>query len=251
MLKNEKYIGNLVFNKSSFKLHKEYVRNLPENWVICNNAFPAVVPEELFRAAIKERARRFFRYTREQLIDILQRIYAKHGHITHRLIENDRAAPHVGRIKYHFGTMRKALAAAGIKRQIGDSFLDTRTHLYTLRAEIVSQVQSLILQAGGYSVPGNAPYTLLINSEIVVSIRTIRCDHELKYDYYRWRIPKRMALDVDFVFFAQMDLSNIAIIRYFLFAREIFSKDIAFTKRSVHRYAQHSRERLAEFFLGE
>jgi len=251
MLKNEKYIGNLVFNKSSFKLHKEYVRNVPENWVICNNAFPAVVPEELFRAAIKERARRFFRYTREQLIDILQRIYAKHGQITHRLIENDCAAPNVGRIKYHFGTIRAALAAAGIPRKTNDSFFDTRNRLYALRGQMVSQMQSLIVQAGGNSVPGNAPYTLLINNKIAVSVRTIRCDHELKYDYYRWRIPKRMSLDVDFVFFAQMDMSNMAIIRYFLFARELFSKDIAFTHRSVHKYAQYGRERLAEFFLGD
>jgi len=116
---------------------------------------------------------------------------------------------------------------------------------------MVSQMQSLIVQAGGHSIPGNTPYTLLINNKIAVSVRTIRCDHELKYDYYRWRIPKRMSLDVDFVFFAQMDMSNMAITRYFLFARELFSKDIAFTHRSVHKYAQYGRERLAEFFLGD
>ena len=56
MLKNEKYIGNLIFNKASFKLRHTAVRNPVEEWVRCDGAFPGIVPLALFRSAQLERS---------------------------------------------------------------------------------------------------------------------------------------------------------------------------------------------------
>ena len=33
LLSNEKYIGNNIWNRNSFKLKKQHVRNTPDNWV--------------------------------------------------------------------------------------------------------------------------------------------------------------------------------------------------------------------------
>jgi Recombinase. len=59
---NEKYVGNNVFNRVSFKLKKRRVRNPPDMLVRTAGAFEAIVPPDLFvRAAtlIEERSRRF------------------------------------------------------------------------------------------------------------------------------------------------------------------------------------------------
>src|SRR5688572_4480998 len=48
LLINEKYIGNNVYNRVSFKLKEKRVRNPPEMWVRSNGVFEPVVPFDLF-----------------------------------------------------------------------------------------------------------------------------------------------------------------------------------------------------------
>ena len=51
ILINEKYIGNIVWNRSSFKLKKRRVRNDPEAWVRAEGVFEGIVDPDLFAAA--------------------------------------------------------------------------------------------------------------------------------------------------------------------------------------------------------
>lgn len=51
MLINEKYIGNNVWNRRSFKLKEKRVRNPPDLWLRAEGAFEAIFEEGLFRAA--------------------------------------------------------------------------------------------------------------------------------------------------------------------------------------------------------
>ena len=61
VLTNEKYIGNNVYNRRSFKLKKKHVHNPPEMWIRKEGAFEGIVPLETFLAAqeiLTERSRR-------------------------------------------------------------------------------------------------------------------------------------------------------------------------------------------------
>jgi DNA invertase Pin-like site-specific DNA recombinase len=51
VLINEKYVGNNVWNRSSFKLKRKHVLNNPEMWIRSNGAFDAIVDRQLFDAA--------------------------------------------------------------------------------------------------------------------------------------------------------------------------------------------------------
>src|ERR1700730_10667095 len=51
VLINEKYIGNNVWNRGSFKLKKKRVRNSPEMWIRADGAFEPIVDRSLFDAA--------------------------------------------------------------------------------------------------------------------------------------------------------------------------------------------------------
>ena len=62
ILTNEKYIGNSVYHRTSFKLKRKHVLNPPEMWIRADKAFPAVVDPEHFaqvQEAILARARRY------------------------------------------------------------------------------------------------------------------------------------------------------------------------------------------------
>src|SRR5260370_139153 len=61
VLTNEKYIGNNIFNRVSYKLKERRVRNPPERWVRAEGVFEAIVPNATFaeaREIIQARARR-------------------------------------------------------------------------------------------------------------------------------------------------------------------------------------------------
>ena len=59
VLINEKYIGNNVWNRGSFKLKKKRVRNSPDMWIRADGVFEPIVDRSLFEAAqaiIRERS---------------------------------------------------------------------------------------------------------------------------------------------------------------------------------------------------
>jgi hypothetical protein len=51
VLTNEKYIGNNVFNRTSFKLKKIHVVNTQDMWIKKEGAFEPIVPPEMFYTA--------------------------------------------------------------------------------------------------------------------------------------------------------------------------------------------------------
>src|SRR5271156_1451501 len=72
VLTSEKYIGNNVYNRVSFKLKKKRVVNPSEMWIRGDGAFQPIVPPELFskaRSIILERGRKF---ANDELLDHLR-----------------------------------------------------------------------------------------------------------------------------------------------------------------------------------
>lgn len=249
MIKNEKYLGNLIFNKRSFKLRHEAVTNPAEEWVRCDNAFKPIVPESLFRAAQQERARRYRRYSKAELLDIIRSIYDEHGRISSTLIDTHPDTPTARLIARHFGTLFDAYALAGVPNKRENSFLETRKLAYSMRADILSKVETLVAGVGGHTERTSAPYALRINGLLTLSIRVIRCGHEMPHNYYRWRLPASMAEGADFVLAAQLDKTNREIIRYFLLGADVFAEgNIAFSERSIFAFLPFSTENLASFF---
>ncbi len=68
VLSNEKYIGNNVYNRRSFKLKKHRVLNGPEMWIKKEGAFEGIVPPELFYTAQGIMRARSYRYSDDELV---------------------------------------------------------------------------------------------------------------------------------------------------------------------------------------
>ncbi len=75
VLTNEKYIGNNVYNRSSFKLKFKRVKNPPEMWIRSDGAFEAIVDTQLFYQAQGIMLERHRRFTDEEMLDRLKHLY--------------------------------------------------------------------------------------------------------------------------------------------------------------------------------
>ena len=68
LLINEKYVGDNVWNRRSFKLKKKRVRNAPDMWIRSEGAFEGIVERDLFEAAHSIITARSFRLTDEEML---------------------------------------------------------------------------------------------------------------------------------------------------------------------------------------
>src|SRR4029077_99161 len=87
VLTSEKYVGNNVYNRMSFKLKQKRVVNPPEKWIRGNGAFESIVPQDLFTKAqeiIRERSRK---YTNDELLDQLRGLLEREGNVSGLIID--------------------------------------------------------------------------------------------------------------------------------------------------------------------
>ena len=87
VLTNQKYIGNNVYNRHSYKLKKRHRNNPPEEWVRADGAFEPIVDQRLFFTAegmIRERNRHF---SNDEMLDRLKQLYAQHGYLSGLVID--------------------------------------------------------------------------------------------------------------------------------------------------------------------
>jgi DNA invertase Pin-like site-specific DNA recombinase len=82
ILTNEKYIGNNIFNRVSYKLKQRRVVNRPDTWVRADGVFPSIVDRALFeraRAIIDQRGNH---YSDDELLSLLQAVLDEEGSLS-------------------------------------------------------------------------------------------------------------------------------------------------------------------------
>ena len=108
VLTNEKYIGNNVYNRRSFKLKAKRVVNTPDMWVRAEGAFEGIVEPDFFEAAqriIRERSQRF---TDQELLDQLTSLLAQKGWLSGLVIDEIEDMPSSSTFRHRFGSLLRA-----------------------------------------------------------------------------------------------------------------------------------------------
>jgi DNA invertase Pin-like site-specific DNA recombinase len=121
ILRNEKYIGNNVWNRESFKLRQVKVRNGRELWVRADGAFEAIVDRALFDAAqavFEERSQspacpRPLKYSNAELLDRLRRLLSDYGDLSRRIIKQSDLTPSPALYDARFGSLSNAYRMIG------------------------------------------------------------------------------------------------------------------------------------------
>src|SRR5581483_8507273 len=104
-LTNERYLGHIVFNRTSFKLGQTRVSNPSEMWVRRENAFAPIIHQELF-----DQAQEIIRERRQRRIDndLLERLVAvrqEKGYLTGSIIDAHDELPPVETFRRRFGSL--------------------------------------------------------------------------------------------------------------------------------------------------
>jgi DNA invertase Pin-like site-specific DNA recombinase len=122
MLRNEIYIGNSIWNRTSIKLGKRMVRNQPEMWLRTKCSFAPIIDRSQFDAAQAIFRERRHHPSKEELLAALRRLYRKHGFLDGRLINDSDDAPRLSALQKHFGGLRQVYKLIGSKGRPGSNY---------------------------------------------------------------------------------------------------------------------------------
>jgi hypothetical protein len=215
VLTNEKYIGNNVYHRTSFKLKRKYVVNPPDKWVRADGVFRGIVDPALFLKAHEIILTRNRKFTNDEMLEALRSILSRHGKISGILIDEAEGLPSSAAFSHRFGSLVSAYRLIGYDPGIDFSFIEINRRL---RAEHASLVASVIrqIEALGASVAWDPETELLhLNQELRVSL--VLCRHlETGAGSSRWLIRLDASLRPDITVAVRMNATNDAVHDYYL-----------------------------------
>ena len=193
MLSNEKYIGNNVFGKTSYRLRMRRLKHHPATWIRTERAFQPIIDEVLFQR-VQEKLRDLKpRVTTFQLLSYLSAIWCRHGKLSTTILKDTNGCPATNSFKEHFGSMLEAFQAVGYRRaSCRAEFVSTRRSA----AEAVTRE----LERLGHSVQeigDRKQAKLLVNNEITMFIANAHWLYRTLSGKPRWVLKRSIVHQSD------------------------------------------------------
>lgn len=218
VLSNEKYIGNNIYNRRSFKLKKLRVENTPDMWIKKEGAFKAIVPPEMFYVAQGIIRARSYRFSNVELIERLRSLYHDRGFLSGLIIDETEGMPSSSAYIHRFGSLIRAYQEVGFTPDRDYRYLEANQFLRRLHPQIVAQTEKSIGDLGGTIQRDPATDLLLVNREFTVSLVLARCQtHDSGRN--RWKVRFDTSLAPDITVAVRLNHTNDAPLDYYLLPR--------------------------------
>lgn len=215
VLTNEKYIGNNIYNRRSFKLKKKRVLNPPEQWVRRDGAFDAVVDADEFRAAralILERHRRF---SDAELLARLKELAERHDRLSGLLIDETDGMPSSAVYRHRFGSLVRAYQIIDYTPERDLEFIEVNRRLRKLHVDVVAAIVRSLEEHGGRVAQNSETDLVSVNGMLTVSIVVARCRRNTAGSF-RWVVRVDESVGPDLTIVVRMDPPNTAVLDYYV-----------------------------------
>lgn len=215
VLTNEKYIGNNVYNRVSFKLKTRRVTNPPDQWVRANGAFEPLIDEDFFAAAqriINDRSRR---YTDSELLERLSQLHEQKGWLSGLVIDEAEDMPSSSAYRHRFGSLVRAYQLIGYAPGRDYRYIEVNRALRDMHPGVVASTIADIKAIGGEVRQDPKTDLLHVNQEFTASIVIVRC-FRTPTDLLRWKVRLDTGLRPDISIAVRMDAENKQVRDYYL-----------------------------------
>jgi DNA invertase Pin-like site-specific DNA recombinase len=216
ILTNEKYIGNNVYNRVSYKLKQKRVINSPDTWVRAAGAFPSIVDAALFERARTIIDQRSNHLSNDEMLSLLRSLLIQRGSLSGMIIDERDDLPSSSSYRYRFGSLIRAYALVGYDPDRDYQYIEINRRLREQHPKIVADVVSGLLAAGAEVFHDRVSDLLTINHEFTASIAIAR-SLETVSGSLRWRLRFDTGLAPDITVAIRMDRANTQPYDFYLF----------------------------------
>ncbi|MFT3987976.1 MAG: recombinase family protein [Aestuariivirga sp.] len=218
ILINEKYIGNNVWNRVSFKLKKLRIRNSPPTWICADGVFEGIVDRSLFEAAQTIIAARSFKLSDDQMLQALQALFEHHGALSGLIIDENEGLPSSSAYRSRFGSLLRAYSLVGYSPRRDYRYIAINKTLRRLHPEVVQHILHGFEKVGAKAEIQPSTELIEVDGEFSLSIVVARCRRS-QAGSYRWRFRFETSLLPDITVVVRMDAENANPVDYYLFPR--------------------------------
>ncbi|MDR1844955.1 MAG: recombinase family protein [Citrobacter amalonaticus] len=216
ILTNEKYIGNSVYNKTSFKLKREYVRNPESEWIRFDGAYKAIVSKDKFDRAREIINSRSVFISEDELLEKLHSLLLKKGRLSGVIIDEEEMLPSSSIYRARFGSLLRVYSLIGYNPKTDYSWMDTEKYLKGFNSEITKTVIHNIYLSDGWVSDSSESGFLKVNDEFTLSLQSVRCQRTSPTSL-RWRIRFSHIVSPDISIAVRMDSLNKSMVDYYIF----------------------------------
>lgn len=218
ILINEKYAGDNVWNRRSFKLKRKRVRNDPDMWIRARSAFEAIVERELFEAAKAIINARSFRLSDAEMLQSLRYLYQRKGLLSGIVIDECDGMPSSSSYSSRFGSLLRAYRLVGFTPERDYRYVEINRELRKLHPTILHGAMDGLRDSGSDAWQDLATDRVIVNGEFSLSVVIARC-LQTPTGLLSWKLRFETSLMPDITVVVRMDSANRAPFDYYLFPR--------------------------------
>jgi len=222
VLTNEKYIGNNVFNRTSYKLKKRRVINSPDSWIRADNVYEAIITHKIFEQARRIIEERKCVLSDEEMILLLSELFKKQGYLSGNIINGATNLPSNNSYRHRFGSLLNAYKLAGYQPDKNYRYIQLNSHLRKFHPVILDNIVSHISSLGACAKIISQHGILDVSGEFRISVVIAR-HYTTSAGNSRWQVQLNASSNVDITIAVRMDTDNQEIKDYYIFPHMDFS----------------------------
>ena len=235
ILSNEKYIGNNIYNRHSYKLKKQRITNPEEIMIRKPGAFLGIISVDLYDAAQEVLARRASHLSNDEMLDKLRSLHQEKGNLTSALIEQSEDLPYPSTYASRFGSLNRAFELIGFDSRRDMRYVAIAQRMRELQISILECIHRTILERGGVVWKQSETDILQLGSELAIGVVLLRC-HTLPNGLLRWRSNLKFPKIIpDIVVMTRLNESNTQILDYYIVPKQaLHTARLNITERAAH-----------------
>jgi DNA invertase Pin-like site-specific DNA recombinase len=246
VLSSPKYTGVNIFNRQSFKLGKTRVRNPPELWIRCTDAFQAIVSAEDFQKVQILIAARSRKWETDAMLDKLKALLKVSGRLTAKIIDAAPGMPSSVTYSNRFGGLGRAYALVGWRFDRDLTFVVDRKRYKGIRKQLLASILQNIADSGSTYRCLDRFGLLGINNEFTVCISIVRCAKRQRDTV--WKVVFGRSRPPDIWLVARLIPEEPSILDYFILpSRDFRSKCLFIGEQMVTTLAAYRFDTVEPF----
>jgi hypothetical protein len=190
LLKHPNYIGSLVWGRTTAYLGGRAIRMPQQNWIICPNAFEAIIDEDLFNKAQAAFLNFTCHLSDEDMVERLRALPRSEGKLSSEIIQDSRSCPGLTTYYKRIGGLLNAYKRLGYLRpDLANEAATSRQRKMLIRSELM---KGLVEHSSGEfrEFRRNRVFRALLKRRrtgLLVSVVLARCYPTVK-NGWRWII---------------------------------------------------------------
>ena len=248
ILTNQKYIGTLVWNRSTYKLGTKRTDLPRHRWMIRENTIEPIIDRKLFDAA-QLLMSDTWRLSNNDLLDYLCAAWCTNGYLSATVINKLKYTPSINTYCDHFGSLQEVYRLIGYKKFHHYRYIDgIGPLLCRLDREITGEIIREAEKVGGCVKLDGWNRTLKIDGQLTIAL--VLVPYLDRHSTQKgWRIYFNYVPNSDALLLARLNRKNVQILDFHLIPRTHFKRPtFRFTDSNIKQFMSFRLDSISNLY---